>query len=79
MLMSQRAYARHRGVYVSAVQKAVDTGRITLQPGGRIDSDTADEEWERNTRQQMSPFSRRGGPIEDDGDAFGSSQYQPIQ
>jgi hypothetical protein len=31
-IMSLRAYARHRGVELSAVQKAIKTGRISTQP-----------------------------------------------
>jgi hypothetical protein len=47
--ISQRAYARLRGVQLSAVQKAVATKRITLNPDGTIDPATANGEWERNT------------------------------
>jgi len=35
--LSQRAYARHRGVTHRAVQKAVKVGRITLNPAAHID------------------------------------------
>ena len=31
MLLSRREYAARRGVAVSAVQKAIDTGRITCR------------------------------------------------
>ena len=48
-IMSQRAYSRHRGVSLSAVQKAIKTKRISTLPDGRIDSEVADREWERNT------------------------------
>ena len=47
--ISQRAYARLRGVRLSAVQKAVATKRITLNPDGTIDPATANGEWDRNT------------------------------
>jgi hypothetical protein len=47
--LSQRAYARHRGVTHRAVQKAIKTGRITINPDGTIDSDRADVEWQANT------------------------------
>jgi len=47
--VSQRAYARLRGVRLSAVQKAIATKRITLNPDGTIDPATADGEWNRNT------------------------------
>jgi hypothetical protein len=49
-IMSQRAYARQRGVSVSTVRKAFETGRISTLPTGQIDSDVADEEWTRNTQ-----------------------------
>lgn len=48
MLLSRREYAVHRGVAVSAVQKAVETGRITLTDG-KIDPEKADKEWVENT------------------------------
>ena len=63
--VSQRAYARLRGVALSAVQKAIATKRITPNPDGSIDPERANEEWERNTfagktlhqatRPQVSP------------------------
>lgn len=48
MLLSRREYAAHRGVAVSAVQKAIETGRITLTDG-KIDPEKADKEWVENT------------------------------
>lgn len=48
-LMSQRQYAAHRGVARSAVQRAINEGRISTAPDGRIDAGLADAEWERNT------------------------------
>ena len=72
--ISQRAYARLRGVALSAVQKAITTKRITPNPDGSIDPERANQEWERNTfagktlhqatRPQAAPFSAppaRGG------------------
>ena len=50
MSMSLRAYARHRGVALSAVQKAIATGRIHPEPDGRIDPIKADAQWDRHTR-----------------------------
>ena len=47
--VSQRAYARLRGVALSAVQKAIKTKRITLNADGTIDPERANQEWERNT------------------------------
>jgi hypothetical protein len=49
-LLSLRAYARHRGVSLAAVQKAIRSGRITPNADGLIDSDRADAEWTAKTR-----------------------------
>ena len=51
-VLSLRAYAKHRGVVMSAVQKAIQSGRIATTPDGKINSDIADAEWKANTRQQ---------------------------
>src|SRR5271157_4599353 len=72
--MSQRAYARQRGVSVSTVQKAIETGRISTLPAGQIDSDVADEEWARNT-QTHAPAVDRRGQADEDAEVFGASQY----
>lgn len=47
--VSLRAYARHREVSLSAVQKAIRYGRITKQPNGKINVRLADAEWAANT------------------------------
>ena len=47
--MSLRAYARHRGVSLRAVQKALKSGRISAREDGRLDADIADTNWARNT------------------------------
>ena len=47
--MSLRAYAKHRGVALSAVQKAIRAGRIAPTADGRIDPAQADADWQRNT------------------------------
>ena len=73
-LMSQRAYARHRGVALYAVQVAIKKGRISTTADGQIDSDLADQEWEQNT----SPYAPKSGSRsnrDDDSDGFGASQY----
>ena len=49
-VLSLRAYAKHRGVSLSAVQKAIRSGRIATNPAGMIDSDRADAEWNAKTR-----------------------------
>ncbi len=55
-LVSIRAYAAHRGVSLHAVQKAVRSQRIQLVDG-RIDVETADLDWARNTRRRRAPFT----------------------
>ncbi len=53
--ISLRAYARHRGVALSAVQKAIEAGRVTAvkrKPNGRlhkIEKLGADLQWAANT------------------------------
>jgi hypothetical protein len=54
MLLSRRDYATHRGCAISSVQKAIETGRITLV-NGKIDPDKADQEWEKNTNPAYNP------------------------
>ncbi len=49
-VLSLRAYAKHRGVSLSAVQKAIRSGRIATNADGMIDSDRADAEWNAKTR-----------------------------
>ena len=49
MVLSQRAYAQHRGVSHEAVRKAIKTGRISPQPDGLIDPVVADAQWDANT------------------------------
>ena len=48
--LSIRGYARHRGVSHTAVQKAIQSGRISVEPDGTLDPAKADAEWEKNTR-----------------------------
>ena len=64
-LVSLRAYARHRGVSLRAVQKAIQAGRITTTPDGKINIERADAEWERNTspQQRAVPAPVRQSPV----------------
>ncbi len=61
MGISIRAYARHRGVSHTAVEKAIAAARITTLPDGSIDAAVADIEWERNT---LYPRAGGGGSTE---------------
>jgi hypothetical protein len=45
MGLSARAYARHRGVSHTAVQKALRAGRISALPDGTINPTAADATW----------------------------------
>jgi hypothetical protein len=56
--MSLRAYARHRGVSLRAVQKALASGRIATRADGRLDAATADANWARNTAPRPQPASK---------------------
>lgn len=47
--MSQRAFSRHMGVALRAVQKAIASGRISLNSNKLIDSVQAEADWKRNT------------------------------
>lgn len=66
-LMGLRQYARHRGVYLKAVQDAIANGRITtvIDKNGKkkIDSETADRDWVNNARGyagRNAPRSKKG-------------------
>ena len=56
MLMTITEYARHRGCQLQAVQYAVKAGRIHRDAEGRIDSDQADADWERNTMHSNARY-----------------------
>lgn len=63
-LVSQRAYAKHRGVSLAAVQKAIKAGRIRTAADGKIDAVQADADWDRNTgpRQKAGNVSSTPPP-----------------
>ena len=63
--VSQRAYAKHRGVVLGAVQKAIKTGRLshslTTDARGHkkiLSCEAADNEWKVNTREVPDPGFR---------------------
>jgi hypothetical protein len=60
--MSLRAYAKHRGVSLRAVQKAIKSGRIAARKDGRLDADVADADWARNTAPRPQPSSQPAKP-----------------
>lgn len=64
-LMGFRQYARHRGVTLRAVQKAIEAGRITVVGEGaerRIDSAMADAAWRANTDPGAQSLLYSAGP-----------------
>lgn len=60
--MSQRAYAKHRGVTHRAVQKAIASGRIPVTEGQKVDPDEADRAWAANTDESRPRNSVSGTP-----------------
>ncbi|AEA59765.1 hypothetical protein [Burkholderia gladioli] len=54
--ISQRAFARHMGVALNAVQKAIKSGRIELTASKLIDQDVAERAWVRNTDDSRRSF-----------------------
>lgn len=81
-LMTPTEYAKHRGVSRQAVYKALGR-RIKRGPGGLIDADQADDDWDANTdptKPSSSNQDTAGGPEppagarSGDGGASGSAQ-----
>jgi hypothetical protein len=71
-LISYREYARRKGVTLKAVQKAIDSGRITTtlnekgQP--KIDPAIADQQWESNTNPAKRQMKIEKAPVHSDSD-----------
>jgi|SRR5579859_2463709 len=57
-LITQAAYARHRGISREAVGKAVKKGWITLI-NGKIDPKRADRDWAKNTLDRVGQPAKR--------------------
>ena len=60
-LISQREYARRRGIEASTVHRAVKAGRITLVDG-KINPELADRQWAENTDPSTSKNRLAGKP-----------------
>ncbi len=60
-LISQREYARRRGISHVAVQRAVKSGRISMVDG-KIDPELADRQWRANTDQSKPRNRITGNP-----------------
>jgi hypothetical protein len=59
--LGQRAFARHVGVTLRAVQKAIESGRIAIDADGKIDAESATIAWRRNTdetRKSLTDLAR---------------------
>ena len=63
MLMGYREYARHRGVSLGAVQKAIANSRITVTAEKKIDSVQADRDWHDNTDASRVAVSAVETPV----------------
>lgn len=57
--MGYRAYSRHAGVTLRAVQKAIEAGHIKVTADKKIDSDQADRDW-RNSDAVLRPVVSMG-------------------
>jgi hypothetical protein len=55
LLLTQAAYARHRGVTRQAVREAIRAGRITVDADGLLDPVAADAQWQARTRPRARP------------------------
>jgi len=62
MSLSLRAYAKHRGVSLAAVQKAIKAGRVTTTADGKIDPDIADNQWKSRTDPAKQQRKRKATP-----------------
>lgn len=63
MGMGLRAYARHRGVSPSAVEKALKSGRIKKEADGTIDPVKADAAWNKNTNPAQQRKEQSTPPV----------------
>ena len=61
-LLSLRGYAKHRGMSLKAVQKAIQSERIRTTADGKIDPAQADADWERNTGPKAQKTNARSSP-----------------
>jgi hypothetical protein len=59
MGVSNRAYARLKGVSESSVRKAIKAGRLTPLADGTLDPAVADQQWSRNTNVRLDTNVRR--------------------
>ncbi len=67
MALTLRGYARHRGMTLEAVRKAVNSGRISTVKG-KIDPKKADRQWDANTDPTKGKGTRSNGHNGDGGD-----------
>jgi len=60
-LLSLRQYATSRNVVLKSVQKAIDSGRITVEENGKINPELADAQWKANTDTRRQPIDGEYG------------------
>lgn len=78
-ILSLRAYAKHRGCSLKAVQKAIQTGRIQTTPEGKIDPEAADQLWQLATdhSKRRDPIDQPPAPSSAGGSAGGAAGDDP--
>lgn len=82
--MSLREWSRTRRVPLSTAYRAVQSGRISRDPDGKLDPERADREWAENTRPRIDgrvPVPPGGSPgsAPDDPDAVLESLLTDMQ
>lgn len=81
-LHSLRQYAAHRvrnglsGGTLKAVQKAIQSGRIQTEPGGKINPALADDQWDENTNDARATDPEQ---FSGDGNAAGNRATQQLR
>ena len=78
MGVSRRAYAKIRGVDEKAVRKAIESGRITVEPDGTIDPVKADARWNDGIIPKGSG-SGMGGAVRGKKPPAGAKRAVPVE
>ncbi len=81
MGVSVREYARRRGVSHVAVLKAIKAGRISREPDGTIEPETADAQWDAGTdpaKRRPPKQTAAEQPPEDSGATNGPVTAEPV-
>jgi len=81
MGVSVSEYARRHGVSHVAVLKAIKAGRISREPDGTIEPETADAQWDAGTdpaKRRPPKRTTADTPSEDTGAASGPVTAEPV-